>query len=525
MPGIKPQIEQPPDPYAGRWVALLNGHVVAQGGTPEQALKASKATRPKENPEIKFMPANISFSLPAIVERISALIPHENTVYLVGGAVRDLLLQRQVRDLDFTLPNPAIPLARDLADSLGGAFYALDEERDAGRVILKEEGETITLDFVTHREASLEADLQARDFTINAMAINLQEPEALLDPQGGMADLQAKRLRACSATAMQDDPIRVLRAVRMAASFDLKIEKETRAWMKAASRKLADVSAERVRDEVFRLLAAPRISTSFRALEMLGALAILPDVKALKEFELWELALQRAASLKKIFAVLDLDYPDEGARDLQTGLVVLRLGRYREKISGHLSEEKVSGRSRRSLLYLAALFQDIDKIRDSDEERSVSPLGENLRLSKSELADLKIMQAHHGLIGELNRSGKSADKRRIYQFFRVAGKSGVELCLLALADLMGHHGAELSQDMLTSYLDTTRALLEAYWEQYDEVIAPAPLLNGDELLEKFDLKAGARIGELLEALIEAQVVGEIKNKKEALSLAKDLLKN
>jgi tRNA nucleotidyltransferase/poly(A) polymerase len=524
MPGKGREEEQQSEPYAGRWVALLNGQVVAHGGTREQALKASKATRPKENPEIIFMPTNISFSLPPIIERIRGHIPQDKTVFLVGGAVRDLLLQRRVRDLDFALAAPAIPLARKLADKLGGAFYALDKDRDAGRVILKDEGQTITLDFVAQREASLESDLRARDFTINAMAINLREPDALLDPLGGVADLQAKQLRACSARSMEDDPIRVLRAVRMAASIDLRIEKQTRAWMKAASAQLIDVSAERLRDELFRLLSAPRIATSFRALEMIGSLNMLPEVGKLIEQERWEQALQRVASLEKILAVLELDYPDDGARDLQTGLVVLRLGRYREQISTHLSEEKVSGRSRRSLLFLAALFQDIDKIPDGDGVGTISHQGEELRLSKSEITDLKTMQANHGKIATLSNSGRTPDKRSIYQFFRVRGKAGVESCLLALADLMSHHGAELTQEMLTRHLDTTRALLEAYWEHYDEVVSPTALLSGDELMAEFDLKASARIGEILEALLEAQAAGEINNRKEALAFAEGLIK-
>jgi len=97
-------------PYAGRWVALVNGRVVAQGGTPEQALQASQHSRHKEKPEIKFMPA--SFALHPLVEKILEILPANQEIYLVGGAVRDLLLSRVSPDLDFALPANGISLAR-----------------------------------------------------------------------------------------------------------------------------------------------------------------------------------------------------------------------------------------------------------------------------------------------------------------------------------------------------------------------------------------------------------------------------
>ena len=523
MSGQRPKQEAKPDPYAGRWVALLNGQVVAQGGSPEQALKAAKAARPKEKPEIQFMPSRKALTLPAIIQRISALIPEDQHVFLVGGAVRDLMLQRQIRDFDFTLAGSAIPLARKLADKLAGDFYVLDEERDAGRILLNEGEQTLTLDFMAQREASLEADLKARDFTINAMALDLQQADALLDPLGGAADLQARKLRACSPSAMQDDPVRVLRAVRMAASFELKIEKQTRDWMRAASRQLNEVSAERLRDELFRLLSAPKLAASFRALGMLGALEVpLPELSALKERELWERALQRIASLEKILAVLDINYPTEGARDLHSGLVVLRLGRYREQISAHLAEEKVNERRRRSLLFLAALYQDVGKALVKDGEELLLARAEDLHLSKREIETLRTILANQELPAKLSGTGTTPDRRSIYRFFRATAEAGVDICLLSLADLMGSQGPELSRDALAARLDTIRELLEAYWERYKEVVSPRPLLNGDDLMAELKLEPGAQIGEILEALREAQAAGEIKNRKEALAHAKGL---
>ena len=124
-------------PYAGRWVALVRGRVIAQGGTPEQALRASQSSRYKEKPEIVFMP--IPFSLPPFIDRVMEIVPADQEIYLVGGAVRDLLTFRPSPDFDFALPANGISVARTVANALNADFMPLDDERDTGRVILTDE--------------------------------------------------------------------------------------------------------------------------------------------------------------------------------------------------------------------------------------------------------------------------------------------------------------------------------------------------------------------------------------------------
>src|SRR5574338_1270775 len=137
--------ESSPSAYAGRWVARLRDRIIAQGGTPEAALRAAQASRFKEPPEIVYMP--IDLPLPALIEKIRALLP-EQELYLVGGAVRDMLLGRRSPDLDFAVPGNGTKLARQVADRLGADYMTLDDERDTGRVITRgEDGNRIYLDF------------------------------------------------------------------------------------------------------------------------------------------------------------------------------------------------------------------------------------------------------------------------------------------------------------------------------------------------------------------------------------------
>jgi hypothetical protein len=258
-------------PYAGRWIARVRGRVIAQGGTPEEALRASQSSRHKEKPEIVFMP--IPFSLPASIGQNQGYSPPEQEIYLVGGAVRDLLSSRLSPDFDFALPSNGISLARRVANALQADFMVLDDERDTGRVVVtNEDGSRTFLDFATYRGANLEEDLRDRDFTINAIAYNLRDGTTI-DPLNGATDIRAKVIRACSPTPLTHDPVRILRGVRQAAAFGYVIEGETRGWMKQAAGEVGRVSIERLRDEIFKILNGPKSAASIRALEMLGVLS------------------------------------------------------------------------------------------------------------------------------------------------------------------------------------------------------------------------------------------------------------
>ena len=142
-------------PYAGRWVALLRGKVIAQGSTPEEARRAAQTHRHKESPEIVFMPSPFSFS--PTLAAVREALPTDQETYLVGGAVRDVILGRESHDLDFALPNDGIKLAKHIANKLKGAFYPLDSDRDTGRVILTDEsGVRTVMDFASYRGANIE---------------------------------------------------------------------------------------------------------------------------------------------------------------------------------------------------------------------------------------------------------------------------------------------------------------------------------------------------------------------------------
>jgi len=167
------------------------------------------------------------------------------------------------------------------------------------------------------------------------------------------------------------------------------------------------------------------------------------------------------------------------------------------------------------------------RIRFIDHENQGAALvlrrGKALHLSKGELDYLETAVRQHGRPFALTQTGAAPTRRAIYRFFREAGEMGVDICLLSLADFMGKYGAELPQDALAEHLETLRALLEAYFEKMDQVVSPPTLLTGDDLMGELHLQPGPKIGVILEALREGRAAGEVRDRAEALALARSLL--
>ncbi len=532
--------------YAGRWAARLRGKIIAQGETPEQALRAAQQSRPKEKPEIVFM-----LPLPAVIQKTLAALPQESEIHLVGGALRDFFLSRQSFDFDFAVPAGGIALARKAARALDADFFPLDEERDTGRVVVRaESGARIFLDFAVYRGASLEADLRARDFCMNALAYDLRN-EKLIDPLGGGNDLRARIIRACSPDSFADDPLRILRAVRQAAAFDFHIEKQTRAWMRQAVPQLTRVSPERLRDELFKMLSGPKADSCILALDMLGALPhLLPELPALKGlkqspphvFDVWRHTLALLNHLDGLIRALRVGYDAEKTSDMFTGLLGLRLGRYRERFAAHFADSLNVDRPHRGLLFFAALYHDAGKpyARTAEESGKIRFLRHEIKsaelavdrlrafnLSAEEIRRVEtIVLCHmrlHDLANCMEREGQPPSRKAVYKFFRETGEAGVDLILLALADARAVFAQELTIETWTAYLDVARLLLENYWERPEEAVSPPRLLDGDVLMRELNLKPGRRVGQLLEAIRENQAAGAIQTREQALAFAREEL--
>ena len=487
-------------------------------------------------------------SVQHILERIVTALPLGTPAYLVGGAVRDLLCSRPTHDLDFTLPGNAILTARQLASALNTAFYPLDYERDTGRLILNDEilGR-LAIDFTAFRGADLEGDLRDRDFTINAIAIDLRQPTKLIDPLGGVRDLQSRVLRPCSPAALENDPIRILRAVRLSIELSIRILPETTNLIRKALPGLARISSERLRDEIFRILDCPAPASAIRILDILGVIPyVFPELPALKgvaqspphTLDAWDHTLTTVQEIGNLLNVLKCEFDPETAASWALALVSLRLGRFRQQLHDHLEFQLNPERSIPSLICLAALYHDISKPQTSQTDKhgqihfyGHDQMGEEIsrkrgqvfRLSNLEIARMASIVRFHMRPILLGRSSEPPSRRAIYRFFRDAGAAGVDACLLALADTLATYGPGLPRAKWIHMVDVIRILLEAWWEQPDEIISPPILLNGNDLMLNFNIDPGPQVGELLELIREAQAAGELHDRAQALAFAHDKL--
>lgn len=413
---------------------------------------------------------------------VRALAAAPEQVHLVGGSVRDALLGRAGYDLDVAVAGDALSLARRLADALGGAYVPLDAEHHVARVVVRQGGIYHHIDLAGLRAADILDDLRARDFTLNAMAAPLQPSLGdLLDPTGGLEDLATHTLRAAYVGAFRDDPLRVLRGVRLAGALALRWTPETEALAREALPALGAVSGERRRDELFNILALPHAARALAYPLAQGALHA--GLLALRGAGLGA-ALGALAFLEERFACAPEASPWPG------------LGRFREALCAYWREELSVGRQRLALLKLALLLTARSPATEAAREAA-----RELRLSRQEAAHLRAAVCAAPAEGALTPLA-------VYRYYRAKGEGGVNGAISALARASTSAAWPQAE---RAALRRVEALLEAWFEQHEALVAPRPLLSGAEIAAELGIAPGPQVGRLLEALREAQVSGAVRS--------------
>jgi poly(A) polymerase len=455
---------------------------------------------------------NDNLIFPAVYSPIQDLIASSGA-YLVGGAVRDILLNRAIHDLDFALPKGSIPLARKVADRLGGDFYLLDRERQAARVIIQDEVRgRMMVDFTLFQGLDIMEDLKARDFTITSMAQRLSGDQEIIDPCGGGRDIRDRVIRSTTPRALLHDPLRCLRAVRLAAQLDFRILPETKSQIREAYPGLAEVSGERIRDEIFRILDGPHQAAAFYSLDQLGIYSGLFQGSFTPELG------RTLRALDSFWTLMLSEHNQDSAANWYLGLFAHRLGRYRDAVQNLLREELVPGRSVYQLSYLAPLYgftcQEEPEFQQPRDLALSNP--EQDRIRKACLAARQFTQ--------LCQCGAVVAPLTAYRYFRDVGKAGVEGIFISLAHFLGNASGE-DRALWTQRLDTARALQEGWWEKHDQWVEPPVLLDGNDLQRELNLEPGPLLGKLLEQLREAQVSRGIQSTEQALDFLQGLSRN
>lgn len=461
-------------------------------------------------------------------------------IYLVGGVVRDVYLGRPVHDLDLVTPQDGRPIARRLANAFNGYYYPLDAERGVGRALVEWEGKPWVLDVAQLRGADLQADLQDRDFTANALATPLDNLDYVIDPLGGLIDIQEKIVRLCQPSAIERDPVRALRALRLSLGYQMRLADETKNAIRHVGEALHRVSAERLRDEVFKLLGGPKPHTALTLLDTLDLMPLIfPEAIAMHGidqspphvFDVWRHTLSVVENLDGTLTALSTSTLDINNLPLPIGLAALSMGPLRPMLETYLHDDRwPNQRTHRALLIMAALAHDVGKpltqsVGDDgrihfyhhEEEGAalVEEWGSRLALSNEETERLRMIVRHHMRPLHLFYSGLS--RRALYRYWRDVGEAGIDICLLTMSDYLGKYGTQFDQNDWLRYLDMLRSLLDGYFQDHSELVSFQPLLNGREIMQRFNLKPGPLIGEIIAVLHEAQALKEIQTTDEAMA--------
>lgn len=460
-------------------------------------------------------------------------------ILIVGGAVRDALTHRPVKDVDLATSGDAIRLARLLTNLLDGDLFVMDAERGVARVFYQTSmGDRFTLDVAKFRGETLLDDLQGRDFTINAVAVDLLgDLSKIIDPLGGERDVIDRILRRCQPSAIFDDPLRILRAVRVSTQLDFRIEPQTLSDVRTAVPRFATSSPERIRDEFYNLLNLDRPERALRIAAAVGLLPhLLPEVSWLEDYALpepftrdaWSHTLATIERLSMIVLSISPRRTDATAAVFDLGMLVIQFDRYRAQLNQYISQTWPNDRLNRNLLILAALLHATGVREKRSEEpfvvvsrRAASVAADRLRLSTAEKKHLvAVIGAADDFL--MTKTWSLVMQHRYWFTFDQAGIGGV---LLGLAIYLAQVGTHLVQEAWLDLVERARLLVEAFYDRYETTVNPPLLVDGTRLMDELELRGGPIVGELLTLVREAQVSELITTPQEALDYVRDYLES
>ena len=449
----------------------------------------------------------------------------EGDVWIVGGAVRDAALGREVTDLDLAVSGDPARVAREIARAGDGHAFELSAEFATWRAVARDHGWQV--DATALRGETIEADLAARDFTLGAVAVPLAGGEAI-DPHGGIGDLEQGLLRVVSEDSFRADPLRLLRAVRLATDLGLQIDPATAALARSEASLAERPAGERQLAELRRLIGGPDPLRGVGLLDELGITdVVIPELAGLRgveqgpnhhldvhghtlavleqtlrvESDLERFAAERAAETQ---ALLDEPLADEMSRG-----TALRFGALLHDIGKPATRGESDG-------YVTFIGHD------SVGAEIVAKICARLRASGRLSQHLQALTRHHLRLGFLVHE-MPLPPRRIHDYLRATQPVAADVTLLTVADRLSARGSGpfATEEAIEAHLTLARQMLAAALDWHRDG-PPEPLLRGDELAAELGIDPGPELGDVLAELEAAQYAGEISTPAEAIERARRL---
>ena len=455
---------------------------------------------------IPSAPLRQNLPQPQLIRELHAFAEKRRVqLYLVGGCVRDLLLNRPITDLDFALADDALAFGKAFADKIDGAFVKLEEQPPTARIVIRET--QFTLDFAGFRADTLESDLRLRDLTINAMALDLSslltKPEVnLINPCDGFSDLEARTLRFPSEAVVIDDPLRLLRVYRFSAQLGFEIPEATIDLIRQHRNRLPQVSVERIRDELIKTLNVKNAATYLRRMDETGLLSeIIPEIEQIRRR--YQDALDRRLRAVKMFEIKPI--PDT-------------LQSYRPQIEAYLHQQLTYDLSRGHILKLALL------LRNSGTETAVQATN-RLRLGRKAVQMMRcLVQNRLHLMDLIDASGQIGP-RSMTSFLRRTGDDWLGILLISYANIRSSEkdtGRTNAPPIVEAAL---KQIADFHYNEFAPIMEHGRLITGDDILQTFGLISGVEIGRVLQHIEDLQFEGAIRTPEEALEAARVFLES
>jgi putative nucleotidyltransferase with HDIG domain len=445
--------------------------------------------------------------------------------WVVGGAVRDAALGVEVTDLDLAVAGSPETAARAIAASGDGHAFELSAEFATWRVVARDKA--WQADVSALRGATIEADLGERDFSVGAVAVPLPGGEPI-DPHGGLADLERRVLRAVGPGSFAADPLRLLRAARLAAELGFDLDPGTVELARSSASRAGEPAGERQLVELRRLVGG---ADPLRGLALLDELAltpvVLPELAELRDVE--QGPNHHLDVHGHTLAVLEMTLEVEEDLDRFAGD---RAADARALLDEPLADEMTRG----TALRFGAVLHDIGKPatrgerggsvtfigHDTEGAEMVAAACRRLRASRILTEHLSALTLHHLRLGFLVHE-MPLPPRRVHEYLRATEPVAADVTLLTVADRLSARGSGpfATEEAIEAHLGLARQMLAAAldWRRDGP---PAPLLPGDELAAELGITEGPELGELIAELEAARYAGEVGSREEAVAWARAL---
>lgn len=443
----------------------------------------------------------------------------ENEIYLVGGTVRDYYMGLDSTDRDIiVMDEEAREFALKLAELFDASFVPLDEENKIYRIVLADKINCI--DVTNPVGDSIEKDLMRRDLTINAIAVNIRTGE-IIDISGGVTDIRNKCINYVNELNFVDDPLRLLRVYRFQALYGFRLAPETINAVCKYSDLIHKPAVERINYEILKLFSGEYAHIALENMNKTWILEeIFPFVKELKQIppnshhhlDLFHHSIETVKQVQNLYSEAS------------------------DEVKEHLNRVDFGGFSRLAHLKLAAFMHDIGKFStwtieegkhrfikhdDVGAKMSVKIL-KDLHCSNKQIDYISSMIKYHIYPSHVMTSPQITEKIMM-RYVRKMDKNSIDAIILAQADRLSARGPEITDEIVERNITSLNMLLRFYLEAR-ETLKPLPkLLSGNDVMDILNIKPSRKLGEIMEALHEAQVSGDVITREHAVEFVKKLV--